>query len=66
MDNMKRIKYTAIFVLIISMLLVYFIVAVDKWNQDAIENNKRVKEYCPCGEWKYITKGHSECECPHK
>jgi hypothetical protein len=53
-----------LYLLLAVVFILWFKVAVDNWNKDAIEYNEQMKEYCPCDNWHYVTKGYWECDCP--
>jgi hypothetical protein len=58
----NAIYFICIF-LLVTVLILWFKIAIDNWNKEAIEYNKQMKNKCPCGKFQYVTKGHWECDC---
>lgn len=62
---MYKKKYSKFLYLLIAIIFIYwFKIAIDNWNEEAVNKNNEIKKHCPCEKWNYITKGNFECECP--
>ena len=61
----QKTKRNTLYLVLAVVFIWYFKICVNNWNRDAELHNQEMKEYCPCENWHYVTKGHWECDCPN-
>lgn len=60
---MRKLYKYFLFSFLFIIFIYCFKIACDNWNKDAIEHNRKMKEYCPCEKWHYVSRGQWECDC---